>query len=226
MTTDLAVARGLLTKGESEAAIYEAAATLLRRRSARGPVVDVGCGIGRFLAAAGDLATGYVGIDVVRHPGLAPDVSFVRADLDREPIPLGSASADIVVALETIEHLENPRRFCRELSRILKPGGWLVVSTPNQLSVLSLLSLTFRGRFAAFPDVSYPVHCTALLPNDLVRMSRENDLSEVELAFTGSGRIPLTRAHYPPAVSRLLPQAFSDNVLLIARGGGGARTDA
>ena len=37
-----------------------------------------------------------------------------------------TASADIVAALETIEHLESPRAFCRELTRILKPGGWLV----------------------------------------------------------------------------------------------------
>ena len=52
--------------------------------------------------------------------------------------------ADVVTALEVIEHLENPRAFCRELARVAKPGGWVVVTTPNQLSLLSLLSLVVK----------------------------------------------------------------------------------
>ncbi len=113
----------------------------------------------------------YIGVDVVRHPGLSPDAAFHRADLDRDAIPLPTASADIVAALETIEHLESPRAFCRELTRVLKPGGWLVVSTPNQLSVLSILCLIVKGRFVAFQDGYYPIHRTALLPIDLVRIA-------------------------------------------------------
>ncbi len=163
MTTDAAVERGLNSQGESDAPIYRAAAALLRARRARGVLVDVGCGIGRFLEYASDLAADYIGVDVVRHPGLSQDAAFHRADLDRDSIPLPAASADIVAALETIEHLENPRAFCRELVRVLKPGGWLVLSTPNQLSVLSILCLIVKGRFVAFQDGSYPVHRTALL---------------------------------------------------------------
>lgn len=217
MTTTTAAARALVTLGTSEEPIYQAAAGELARRGARGLVVDVGCGTGRFRAAAAGIARDYIGVDVVRHRGLEAGAAFVAADLDREPIPLASALADIVVAIETIEHLENPRGFCRELSRILKPGGWLVITTPNQCSLLSLASLVVRGRFAAFPDSSYPVHCTALLPNDLVRLACECGLSDPTVAFTASGRIPLTPRHYPRFLSRLFPQALSDNVLLVAR---------
>jgi 2-polyprenyl-3-methyl-5-hydroxy-6-metoxy-1,4-benzoquinol methylase len=209
--------RALRTKGESDDPIYAAAADLLRRRDARGTVVDVGCGIGRFREACRDRCTEYIGVDVVRHPALPADVRFLPANLDRDPIPLDSASADVVAAIETIEHLENPRAFYRELSRILKPGGWLVVTTPNQLSILSLLSLATTGRFVAFQDEAYPVHCTALLPIDLLRLAGDNGLSRAELAFTASGRIPLSGAHYPRALSRLFPQALSDNVLMIAQ---------
>ena len=170
MTTDAAVERGLESQGESDAPIYRTAASLLRARRARGVMVDVGCGIGRFLEYAGDLTGDYIGVDVVRHPGLSEDAAFHRADLDREAIPVASSSADIVSALETIEHLESPRAFCRELTRILKPGGWLVLSTPNQLSLLSLLCLIVKGRFVAFQDAYYPVHRTSLLPVDLVRI--------------------------------------------------------
>ena len=95
-TTDAAVERGLKSHGESDAPIYRAAAALLRARHARGVLVDVGCGIGRFLEYAGDLTADYIGVDVVRHPGLSEDAAFHRADLDREAIPLPPASADIV----------------------------------------------------------------------------------------------------------------------------------
>jgi 2-polyprenyl-3-methyl-5-hydroxy-6-metoxy-1,4-benzoquinol methylase len=217
MTTAAAVELGLQTQGESDGPIYRAAAALLRQRRARGVLVDVGCGIGRFLEHASDLAADYIGVDVVRHPGLSADAAFLRADLDRESIPLPADSADIVAALETIEHLESPHRFGRELTRILKPGGWLVLSTPNQLSLLSLLCLIARGRFVAFQDAYYPVHRTALLPVDLVRIADGCGLSEIELAFSGAGRMPLTAAHYPPTLSQMFPQALSDNVLLIAR---------
>jgi 2-polyprenyl-3-methyl-5-hydroxy-6-metoxy-1,4-benzoquinol methylase len=217
MKMDAAAERGLQTRGESEDAIYTAAADLLRRRAARGVVVDVGCGIGRFRAFAADLVQQYVGVDVVRHPGLPADATFVCANLDREPIPLAGSSADAVAAIETIEHLENPRALVRELSRILKPGGWMVVTTPNQVSALSLLSLVTRGRFVAFQDAYYPIHCSALLPIDLVRMAGECGLSRAEVSFTAHGRMPLTHLHYPRALSRLFPQALSDNVLLVAR---------
>ena len=223
MTIDIGVSdpaaaeRGLKSHGESDAPIYRAAVKLLRARHARGRVVDVGCGIGRFLEHAGDLVLDYVGIDVVRHPGLSPDAEFHRADLDCEDIPISDGWADIVVALETVEHLESPREFCRKLTRVLKPGGWLVMSTPNQLSVLSILCLIVRGRFVAFQDAYYPVHRTALLPIDLVRIAGECGLSDVELGFSCVGRIPLTGAHYPETLSQMFRQALSDNVLLVAR---------
>lgn len=217
MTLESAVDRGLKSHGESDAPIYRAAASLLRAKHAKGVLVDVGCGIGRFLEYAGDLASEYVGVDVVRHPGLSEFAAFHRADLDRERIPLPAASADIVAALETIEHLENPRAFCRELARILKPGGWLVMSTPNLLSLLSLLCLVVRNRFVAFQDAYYPVHRTALLPIDLVRIAGECGLSEIEIGFSCCGRIPLTGMHYPQTLSQMFPQTLSDNVLLVAR---------
>jgi 2-polyprenyl-3-methyl-5-hydroxy-6-metoxy-1,4-benzoquinol methylase len=217
MTTDAASERGLRSHGESDEPIYRAAAGILRSARAAGSLLDIGCGIGRFREFTKDLASGYTGVDVVRHPRLPPDVTFLRADLDREPVPVPGNSADIVVAIETIEHLENPRTFCRELARVLRPGGWLVVTTPNQLSLLSVLCLIVRGRFVAFQDAYYPVHRTALLPIDLVRIATECDLSNPQLAFTCSGRIPLTARHYPAVLSQMFPQALSDNVLLVAR---------
>jgi 2-polyprenyl-3-methyl-5-hydroxy-6-metoxy-1,4-benzoquinol methylase len=212
-----AVERALQTQGESGDPIYRAGAAMLRARGARGSLLDVGCGIGRFREFAADLATDYVGVDVVRHPALAAEATFHRADLDREGVPVATASADIVAAIETIEHLEGPYGFVRELFRIVKPGGWVLITTPNQMSVLSLLSLATKGRFVAFQDSYYPIHRTALLPIDLVRIASDAGFIRADIGFTCSGRVPLTGLHYPEMISRLLPQALSDNVLLVAQ---------
>jgi hypothetical protein len=50
-----------------------------------------------------------------------------------------------------------------------KPGAWLAVTTPNQLSRLSLATLIVRHRFSAFPDAYYPIHRTLLLKTSVTQ---------------------------------------------------------
>jgi 2-polyprenyl-3-methyl-5-hydroxy-6-metoxy-1,4-benzoquinol methylase len=209
--------RALQTRGESSDVIHQAVAQALRDRGLSGAVIDAGCGTGQFSERLSGIATSYTGVDVIGHRGFPQDARFVRADLDRGAIPLPDESADIVVAIEIIEHLENPRAFCREIVRLLKPSGWMVISTPNQLSALSLLTLLIRGQFAAFQENSYPAHRTALLEIDLRRIASECRLTDLDVRYTCSGRIPTTGVHYPPSVARLFPRACSDNLLLVAR---------
>lgn len=80
---------------------------------------------------------------------------------------VGRAVADAVAAVETIEHLENPRRFVRLPVRLLRPGGWLFVTTPNQRSLLSLASLVVKGEFAHFQGVHYPAALASAFPRAL-----------------------------------------------------------
>jgi SAM-dependent methyltransferase len=210
-------ARARLSLGSSEAAIHDTVAAWLVERDACGVLADVGCGTGGLAERLGTRFARVVGVDVVRYPGLSPSVEFRQADLDRDPLPLADGEADAVAAIETIEHLENPRALVRELARVLRPGGWIVVTTPNQLSVLSLLTLVTKQRFSAFQDQSYPAHRTALLAIDLRRIFAECGLVQVEVRYTCSGRIPLTPWHYPRGVSRLWPRGLSDNLVVTGR---------
>jgi 2-polyprenyl-3-methyl-5-hydroxy-6-metoxy-1,4-benzoquinol methylase len=60
-------------------------------------------------------------------PGVIP---WHRLDLnDADAIP--AASFDVVIAAEVMEHLENPRQVALESFQILKTGGTLILSTPN-----------------------------------------------------------------------------------------------
>jgi 2-polyprenyl-3-methyl-5-hydroxy-6-metoxy-1,4-benzoquinol methylase len=211
------VGRARQSLGTSAPAIYRTVARLLAQRGASGTLADIGCGGGHLWRALGSAFSRCVGVDAVRYDDLPDVVEFVPADLDRLPLPLPDGSADVVTALEVIEHLENPRAFCRELARVAKPGGWVVVTTPNQLSLLSLLSLVVKKRFGAFQDSSYPAHITALLEVDLRRIARECALDAIEVSYTEQGRVPGTGAHYPAALSAGLPRLLSDNLVLIGR---------
>jgi len=203
--------------GVSNQAIYKMVARALSARQAKGRLLDVGCGNGHLHGFIRSQFAEYVGVDAVRYDDFPAGAEFCRANLDALPTPLPESYADVIVAVETIEHLENPRAFMRELVRIAKPGGWVVVTTPNQLSLLSLLTLLLKNRFAAFQDVHYPAHITALLEIDLRRIAAECGLAEIEINYSSEGRIVLTPWHYPSVLSRIFPRAMSDNVLLIGR---------
>lgn len=60
-------------------------------------------------------------------------------------LPFRSASFDGVDMVEVIEHIENQSQLVREISRVLKPGGVLLVSTPNVLNVFSRVRFLFTG---------------------------------------------------------------------------------
>jgi 2-polyprenyl-3-methyl-5-hydroxy-6-metoxy-1,4-benzoquinol methylase len=211
-------ARARQSRGTSEAAIYESVALALGRRDARGEVlVDAGCGEGNLWPFVRERFARCVGLDAVRYESLRDEIEFMPADLNASRFPAPDAFADAVVSVETIEHLENPRAFVRELVRMVKPGGWVVVTTPNQLSFLSMLTLVVKGKFSAFQDVHYPAHLTALLETDLRRIAAECGLADVEIEYTHRGRIVVTPWHYPRPLARLAPRLCSDNLLLVGR---------
>lgn len=207
--------RARATLGISSRAIYTMVASLVRRlHGSGGRLYDIGCGVGRFQEFASSVCDSHCGVDAVRYDSFPTDAEFIQVDLDGASWPVGDEVADVVVSIETIEHLENPRGFFRELTRITRPGGTIVVTTPNQLSLLSKLTLLIKGQFNAFQQSSYPAHRTALLKVDLERIARECGLVDLQIAFTNSGRIPGTPYHWPPPFGG---EMFSDNIAVAAR---------
>lgn len=210
-------ARARQSLGRSDDAIHAAVSAVLHARGAAGVLADVGCGTGNLWRAVHHRFSRYVAVDAVRYEGLPEDADFRPVDLDRAPLPLQDGEADVAAAVETIEHLENPRAFIRELSRVVRPGGLVVVTTPNQRSFLSLATLVVKGRFSAFQDNAYPAHLTALLDVDLRRIAAECRLEDAAISYTLRGRMPLAGATYPLALARMFPRALSDNLVLAAR---------
>jgi 2-polyprenyl-3-methyl-5-hydroxy-6-metoxy-1,4-benzoquinol methylase len=113
-------------------------------------LIDIGCGCGRLCPFARKKTSSYFGVDIVLYADLPAKIEFIPFDLDVGKAPLLDGYADVVCAVETIEHLENPKAFMRELVSLAKPDGLVIVTIPNQLSLLSKLPLILKSQFNAF----------------------------------------------------------------------------
>lgn len=99
-------------------------------------VADLGCGAGHLaaiLGAAGAEVTGVEGSEVLaaRAKETAPAATIVHHDLDVPLDFLADDSQDGVVCTLVIHHLSDRPRFLAEIRRILRPGGWLVLSSTH-----------------------------------------------------------------------------------------------
>ncbi|MBI4576884.1 MAG: class I SAM-dependent methyltransferase [Planctomycetes bacterium] len=117
-------------------------------------VIDLGCGDGHYY---GELVAGraksYLGLDVssvaverARARGLDARVQ----DLGR-PLAEASATRDVAICIEVIEHLFDPEPLLREVARVLAPGGVVLATVPNCVH-LRLRWYALSGRFHAMGD--------------------------------------------------------------------------
>ncbi|MCG9891890.1 MAG: methyltransferase domain-containing protein [Thermosynechococcaceae cyanobacterium MS004] len=212
-------ARALESAGSSSAAVYQMVSRVLsKHHKGGGTLIDVGCGSGQLWHYINQKCDHYIGVDINQYDGFPEEAHFFAHNFDNGQIPLNTASADVVVSVETIEHLENPRAFVRDLARICKPEGFVIVTTPNQLSLLSKLTMLLKNEFNAFQEAPglYPSHITALLEIDLRRIFIECGLADIDVKYTDDGRIPFTSMHWPRSL-HLKGRRFSDNILCIGR---------
>lgn len=105
-----------------------------------GTLLDIGTGTGVVPMTFHRLGRRVVSVDLGGSDRLRDALQRIRdlgvegywAEVGEEPIPLPDASVDVAFAGDVVEHLpHSPRPFMRELSRVLRPGGWCLLTTPN-----------------------------------------------------------------------------------------------
>jgi 2-polyprenyl-3-methyl-5-hydroxy-6-metoxy-1,4-benzoquinol methylase len=211
----------LLSGGTSGFEIKKMVIEYLLQNNAKGSLLDFGAGKGELIRILWDkkLFEHVECVDLYDRPfDLAEQIRWHVQDLndDVESCTL----FDWLVCSEVIEHLENPRQVFRSFFRLLKPGGTLVLTMPNQESIRAIAALMLGGHFALFLGSSYPAHITALLRLDLLRIANEAGFVVNEkFYYANNGRVPKL-----PSISwssfsfgLLKGRLFSDNLMMVAR---------
>jgi SAM-dependent methyltransferase len=99
-------------------------------------VLDLGCGTGYGTAELAKYAFEAVGVDISREAIDYAKAHYRNARYVEVPatdLPFDSATFDVVVSFELIEHLSDWRPLLAQVKRVLHPGGLFIVSTPNKL---------------------------------------------------------------------------------------------
>lgn len=131
-------------------------------------ILDLGAGEGAFtkrLIENDYNAMAVDGLDIFWQQ--KSDIPLYLADLDKDfasELGKDNKQYDAIVAIEIIEHLENPYSFLRQCAKLLKPDGLLFVTTPNVESITSRVIFLYTGRLKAFGEgeTLRPAHITPL----------------------------------------------------------------
>lgn len=193
----------------------------------RGRALDVGCGSGRLTLALADQFDSMVGIDLSpirvaqarailseRFPALRDRVEFQVGTIE-EQLPFAGGSFDVVIACAVIEHVVDVFGAMRELARVCRANGQLVLCVPNVCYVKHALGLLF-GRVPLTGSHTRDVRewrADGWDGGHLHYFSRGSLTQLLELegfspkAWTGDGRLAKARRSYTNFVGSLTVRA-------------------
>jgi SAM-dependent methyltransferase len=183
-------------------------------------IIDLGCCRGqllqRFRRYRGVQLTGLeidpAEIQLARRVGIEPIRAFInrfRGNRMIATLPFEDADADVVLAGEIIEHVVDTESLLREVARILRPGGAIVLTTPNVASLKHRLQLAV-GRYPDCLDYRLRYgddfgHVRAFTPAIVEELLEETGFRDVEVVGQRIG--PLSALFSP--LGRWLDRAAS-----------------
>jgi len=175
-----------------------------------GRFLDYGCGKALFAKRVIDHCDECWCADVdpaqLRETAVVPGVQLQQIDADR-PLPFPDESFDTCTILEVIEHVADERRTLRELARVLKPGGRLLLTTPHR----GMLTFIDPGNIKFILPAMHRFAHRTLLRNSGYYEARFGDARRDELNLVGDfslDRIPWHRHYSVNDIRRLAPRCL------------------
>jgi ubiquinone/menaquinone biosynthesis C-methylase UbiE len=188
-------------------------------------ILEIGCGAGNLLLQA-TVADSYpMALDLSMQA-----LTFVRSRLEEasasvdapvgfactqaigEALPFAAGSMDCVLLSEVIEHLEEPQISTREAMRVLRPGGRLLITTPNYRSFWPLMEWTV-DRLNMAPKMAGEQHVSRFYLSSLKRMLLDAGL-EIEYAGSIYNLSPFISMVSTEQANRLLRRELSSRSTL------------
>lgn len=150
-------------------------------------VLDIGCGDGTISVLIRELKNcKVVGVDISSNAlklAKKKDIEVIQHNLE-EPLPFKDSSFDCVFAGEIIEHIFDTDFFVREIWRVLKPHGKLIVTTPNLAGLGSRISLLLGKKPWMINNrltSESAGHIRYFVAKDLVELLEDNGFKVVKL---------------------------------------------
>ncbi len=121
-------------------------ATIVEYAKPTDVILDAGCGSGRVFQhrQAGNVRR-IVGVDVTNEPADNENLTDA-AKGDLRSLPLRDDTFDLIILSHVAEHLSHPEAVFAEMARVLKPGGRLLLLTPNRWHYVTLVARLFPHR--------------------------------------------------------------------------------
>jgi len=185
--------------------------------------LDIGCGNGKFIRDMNSLGWQFEGVEF---NSIAVDICN-KAGLkvfhgDLHAAAFKDNNFDIISARHVIEHIPDPMNFMREIARILKKGGRLVIKTPNSIA----LGRQWFGMHWFDNDV--PRHLILFSPVNLKMIAERFGLSQITVkTFTGPRVIlnsldylkgNMGKPYYKYKLYRLLARLYVLSTIISRRG--------
>ncbi len=151
-------------------------------------VLDIGAGEGAFSQRLVDEGFEVKAVDF-RVDRFRANVECQRVDLNRDFHDVWTNEFDLVVAIEVIEHLSNPRHFVSNCLRMLKNDGYLLLTSPNTENWLSRIRFLRDGCFMWFDESDYRAygHITPIFSWQIAQICVELGAELVTVRHTANG---------------------------------------
>ncbi len=160
------------------------------------PILDLGCGSGAWLKRLAQHGfSNLAGIDQDISQISSSAAYFVQGDLDSiSDWPVPAKSYDLITAIEVIEHLSNIGHFLAQISKLLAPDGYLLLTTPNILSLAARLRLLVHADMKQFGKLGDQTHLFPVVLGTFPRLLARHQLQLVDhWGYPADGRTLTSR---------------------------------